>query len=137
MVYQLLPIKKKKVFEFLFENGKWFKEGNLKAVVYPRESYRLEESTIKVYYAVNVSKKVSKKSVVRNRIKRLLRESLRKTAKIDMEDSFVRFQYIFLNWIQAPNRPCEIRLADVYPTVRKILFNAYDYFKDLSVGVQN
>jgi len=125
------------VFDFLFEKGKWFKEGNLKAIVYPREPYEVEEGTIKIYYAVNVSKKISKKSVVRNRIKRLLRESLRKIAKIDMEDSFGRFQYIFLNWLQSPNRPCEIRLADVYPTVRKLLLNACDYFKDLSVGVRN
>lgn len=125
------------MFDFLFKNGKWFKEGNLKAIVYPREPYRCEEDTIKIYYAVNVSKKISKKSVVRNRIKRLLRESLRKTAKIDMEDSFGQFQYIFLNWLQSPNRACEIRLADVYPTVRKLLLNAYDYFQDLSLGARN
>lgn len=137
MIYKLEPIKKKRVFEFLFENGKWFKEGNLKAIVYPRESFEFGYGTVKIFYAVSVSKKVAKRAVVRNRIKRLLRESLRKASKIDMEDSFGRFQYVFLNWTQAPNRASEIRLADVYPTVKNLLVDACKYFKDISTETQN
>jgi len=126
--YKLETIKRKKEFEFLFENGKRFSQGNLRLVVFPKSEEEINAEPYKIYYAVHVSKKTSKKSVVRNRIKRLLRESLRFLARNNMNDKLHIFKYIFLGWIQAPQRACEIRLKDVLPHVELGLTSAVNYF---------
>lgn len=128
MKYKLESIKRKKEFEFLFEFGKRISDGSLRTVVLQKNEYELQTQPEKVFYAVFVSKKTSKKAVVRNKIKRLLRESLRLLAKNDMNDRLKIFKYIFLNWISAPQRPCEIHLKDVIPSVQKALSKAYFLF---------
>ncbi|MEJ5287601.1 MAG: Ribonuclease P protein component [Candidatus Kapaibacterium sp.] len=126
MNLKLEPIKRKKDFEILFENGKRFSVGSLRLVVLPKspDEQNLECVTT-VFFAVQVSKKSTKKAVVRNRIKRLLRESLRFLAKNTMKEKIVMFKYIFLGWVEAPRRACEIRLRDVLPVVEKGLNIAF------------
>lgn len=128
MNYQIESIKRKKEFDYLFSKGKRFSEGNLRLVVLPKNSEELEKEPFKLFYAVQVSKKATKKAVVRNRIKRLLRESLRFLAKNTMNDKLYIFKYIFLGWVFAPQRPCEIHLKDVLPSVEKALSDAYQLF---------
>ncbi len=136
MKYKLETIKRQKEFEFLFENGKRFSSCSLRAVVLPKTATELENEKCTIRYAVQVSRKVTKKSVVRNRIKRLLRESLRKISKEEMKDKIYIFKYIFLNWLTAPKRPCEIHLSDVYPLTYSVLNEAYLYFAKNDKGEQ-
>ncbi|ROL60108.1 ribonuclease P protein component [Bacteroidetes/Chlorobi group bacterium MS-B_bin-24] len=133
--YKLETIKRKKEFELLFQQGKRFYRDNISAVVLPKSQSELEAEKFLVRYAVQVSRKVTKKAVVRNRIKRLLRESIRKLAKEDMNEKLFIFKYIFLNWSSAPKRPCEIHLADVFPFAHSVLEDAYSFFsKNLARG---
>ncbi|MGB9771772.1 MAG: ribonuclease P protein component [Candidatus Kapaibacteriota bacterium] len=119
MNYKLETIKRKKVFELLFANGKRFSIGSLRLVVLPRGRGEPEAELNKIFYAVQVSKKATKKAVVRNRIKRLLRESLRYLARSGMKEKLHSFKYIFLGWVDAPQRACEISLKDILPIVEK------------------
>ncbi len=128
MKYKLESIKRKKEFEFLFQFGKRISDGSLRIVIVPKNEYELQTQPEKVFYAVFVSKRTSKKAVVRNKIKRLLRESLRFLAKQDMNDKLKFFKYILLNWLSAPQRPCEIHLKDVIPSVQNALSKAYFFF---------
>ncbi|MGQ9819261.1 MAG: ribonuclease P protein component [Candidatus Kapaibacteriales bacterium] len=135
MQYKFEPIKRKKLFEFLFQNGERFSSGSLRTVIYP--SHLKEPPTaFTVYYAVYVPKKQARKSVVRNRIKRLLRVALRKVVADDLSERFWVIQYIWLGWWTAPLRPCEISLWDVYPVVREVLSQAVNKYsiENLEVG---
>lgn len=127
MQYKFEPIKRKKLFDFLFANGKRFSLGSLRAVIYPLH-WKEQPSKATINYAVYVPKKNARKAVVRNRIKRLLRVALRKVATEDLPERFWVIQYIWLGWLTAPSRPCEISLWDVYPSVKNILSKAVDYF---------
>lgn len=73
-----------------------------------------------IKFGVTVSKRNAKKAVVRNRIRRLLRESLIRISKQSPEmlsniDKFV------IIWKTAPSHPGMIKLKDIEPTV-KLLF---------------
>ncbi|MCX7909832.1 MAG: ribonuclease P protein component [Ignavibacteria bacterium] len=128
MKYKLETIKRQKDFDYLFANGKRFSEGNLRLVVLPKSENEIENEPNKIFYAVQVSKKATKKAVVRNRIKRLLRESLRFIAKSQMSNMLSIFKYIFLGWVAAPQRACDIHLNDVLPSVQKAISVAYFFF---------
>ncbi len=65
-------LKKRKEFEAIFERGKTIKGKNI-IVKY------LENRTGETKVGIIVSKKVSKKAVERNKIKRRLREAIRRT----------------------------------------------------------
>lgn len=127
MQYKFEPIKRKKLFEYLFQNGKRFSSGSLRIVAYPSN---LKETPLlfTINYAVYVPKKQARKAVVRNRIKRLLRVALRKVVSEDLPERFWVIQYLWLGWWSAPMRPCEISLWDVYPVVKNVLSQAVDYF---------
>ncbi|HOK00650.1 MAG TPA: ribonuclease P protein component [Candidatus Paceibacterota bacterium] len=64
-------LKKKKDFEEVFKNGKSYKENSLQLKF-------LENNLKTSRFGFVVSKKFSKKAVVRNKIKRRLREIIRK-----------------------------------------------------------
>lgn len=127
MLYKFEPIKRQKLFDFLFQNGKRFSEGALRAVVYPSD-VKVQSTKFTIFYAVYVPKKQVRKAVVRNRIKRLLRVALRKVATDDYPDSFWIVKYVWLGWNSAPNRPCEISLGDVYPSVKNVMSQALNFF---------
>jgi len=67
-------LKKTKDFQGVFSKGKGFREGNLFLKVGVGS-----EGTTK--FGIVVSKKVAKQAVVRNRIRRLLKEALRQEAE--------------------------------------------------------
>ncbi len=121
---KLETIKRKKEFECLVTNGFWLREGPLKSVILFREDCQLETNFYKIIYAVTVSRKTTKKAVVRNRIKRLLRESFRKVASEDFPNDIWKIHYILFQWTVAPQRACEINLWAVYPTVKKLIETA-------------
>ena len=67
-------LKKTREFQEVFAQGKGFREGNL---LLKRKVSKIEE----VKFGIVVSKKVAKQAVVRNRIRRVLREALRQETK--------------------------------------------------------
>ncbi len=128
MKFRLESIKRKKEFEYLFANGIRISYDKLRAIILFKSKAELDNEPRKIFYAVFVSKKATKKSVVRNRIKRLLRESLRLLARTEMVEKINVIKYLYLNWTSAPKRPCEIRLHDVFPLVHCIIEKAYNNF---------
>lgn len=74
-----------------------------------------------IYYAVSISKRVAIKASVRNRIKRLLRESLRITLAGVSDEALQRVRYLALSWREAPQHPKLISLKDVLPLVNELI----------------
>jgi ribonuclease P protein component len=121
MNIRIKSIKSKKEFAALFHKGKRFYEKDAHIIIKYKEKPELETfSTLKI--ACSAGKRLSKKAVVRNRIKRLMRESLRAMIS-DPAFSIVfnKIDVIWIFWHYAPKRPSEIRLGDVEPTVRKLV----------------
>lgn len=76
-----------------------------------------------IFFAVSVSKKISKKAVVRNRIKRLMRESMRKALKENSDYLQWSGRAIFF-WRIPIKKPQHIKLSDVYPLVLGLIKQA-------------
>lgn len=75
-----------------------------------------------VWYGVSVPKRVAKSAVVRNRIKRLLRESLRRVLTDHEEQCRVAgITTIVTIWREAPESATLIGLHDVLPVVEKAM----------------
>lgn len=105
---RLATIKKQKRFQEVFTNGKKFSTSKLFVVIDDKSSS--EVNTIE--YAVIVSKKISKRAVVRNRVKRLLRECLRYYIHLLIDDK-MQIKSILLFWRTPVKHAKMIRLSDV------------------------
>ena len=117
----LESLKGKKNFDELFKAGLRYKVEDLLAVVIKNDSSKNNPSSNRIiFYAVAVSKRIAKKAVVRNRIKRLLRESIR-LLFIKNPDNFEIISKIILMWRNAPVKPAFIKLNDVMPIVEKMM----------------
>jgi ribonuclease P protein component len=117
----LESLKGKKNFDELFKAGLRYKVEDLLAVVIKNDSSKNNPSSNRIiFYAVAISKRTAKKAVVRNRIKRLMRESLRLLLKKNPENFEVISQMILM-WRNAPKKPAFIKLSDVMPIVEKIV----------------
>lgn len=83
---------------------------------------RMNTTENTIFLGVSVGKRTAKKAVVRNRIKRLLRESVRKII-VDMTDKGQQpnFKTIIINWRFAPKKPNEISLADILPKIEELI----------------
>ena len=81
-----------------------------------------------IYYGVAVGKKVAKKAVVRNRIKRLMRESLRIAVKKIEVEKKLPIKKIIISYHSAPKHPMQIGLNNVLPAVENLLKQAYLYY---------
>jgi ribonuclease P protein component len=129
IAYQLVSLKGKNNFSYVYGNGIKLYERNTLAFVTrrainPEESADTREPLV-ISYAVVIGKRASKKAVVRNRVKRLLRESIKQslvelqiTNKIEMIESMIFIRK------KAPNHPMLIRLEHVKPEIISIL-NCY------------
>ncbi len=105
---RLATIKKQKRFQEVFANGKKFSTSNLFVVIECNET-----NSNAIEYAVVTSKKVSKRAVVRNRIKRLLREVLRQYVHLLLVGC-PHISAIILFWRTPVAKPSLIRLTDVF-----------------------
>ena len=127
------PVKGFGVFSAVWQAGKKIKKYPvLTSVVYDLQSveltpYRFEimSEPNAIFVGVSISKRRAKKAVVRNRIKRLLREAARLTIK-EMEDLEIgiNFKVICISAMKAPQSPKEVSLKDLLPAVRKAMFAA-------------
>lgn len=74
-----------------------------------------------------VSKRTAKKAVVRNRVRRLLKESADSIFK-ENPDYLQIFDRFALSWRSAPKSPGMIRLSDVKPIVENLFERAADRY---------
>jgi ribonuclease P protein component len=145
---QLKPLKGKKRFDELFKKGIRFKGNDCMAVVKPISLSVIPDSECvetgnpitpliifptgsgirfrTIFFAVSISKKNAKKAVVRNRVKRLMRESLRQLLS-EKAFLFEKIEEIALIWRNAPDNPKFINLNDVKPAVAKLMMNISNF----------
>lgn len=128
----LIPIRGKKNFDKIFAEAKKFKSDSLNSFIRFRPILPKDEAEgVKLYFAVSVSKKISKKAVVRNRIKRLLRESLRfAIIQPYFCEKIVFIESIILIWKKPVLSPKMIKLKDVIPELFYVLKSAIIYFEE-------
>lgn len=121
--YYLKSLKGKNTFSQAYSSGKKFYRDDAFAVF----CYN-NEKTINYYIGISVGKKASKKAVIRNRIKRLIRESIRVIMK-ELKEDAIEFaaDKIIIGWRTAPKRPGMITLDDVLPEIRDLFADAHRY----------
>ncbi len=127
------PLKEKNRFSSGYKNGQSFYEKPAKAIICIKDSpcFQIKPGDEDIIYlGVSVSKRTAKKAVVRNRIKRLLRESVRHVAKEEDPDCLRKLQSIILIWYNAPDMPSLISLNDVLPIVQKLFDRIREYVKN-------
>lgn len=116
----LLPLKGHNIFSVLFAKSKKISNDSV-LIAYTDEVIdiieRKKNDSNDILYGVTISKRLAKKAVSRNRVKRLLRESLR----IILKDEEVSFKYIIISWRKKVNNPKEINLGIVKPKVEDLL----------------
>lgn len=123
---QIRPLKGFNAFNRVYGKGKKFVDRDILAVVVYNKTrnddfkIRDVDSSEYIYVGVGVSKKVCKKAVVRNRIKRLLRVSVR---SYFINQSINCLKYVTLMWRQRIESSSLISLKDVEPKVHQILNN--------------
>mgnify|MGYP001544482358 FL=1 len=121
----LKPLKGFNSFQEVMKNGKRFRSKNLLASV-----QFCSDNENEIYFGVSIGKKKARKAVVRNRVKRLLRESLRKKAK---ENAFPkRLKKIILIRLSAPEKPGLINLKDINPEIEILVNNINAYVNKLN-----
>lgn len=133
IVLLIKPIKGFNSFSPVYQSGKKFYDKELTAVFITDLRYhglvRNCNDLNTFYYGVSAGKKYIKKAVVRNRVKRLLRESIRKIfyERFHNFDN-TPFLYAVFSWRKAPQHPALINLDDVYPSVENVFNSAEKYF---------
>lgn len=125
---KLKSIKGFKAFNAVFDSGKKFKTSDVLGVFCDKSSSAVNryESGNAIYYGVTVSKRIAPKAVMRNRIKRLLREALRQTFKSINYDSF-NYDIILISWRFVPKHPKQLRLDYVLKQVAQLIDKANKY----------
>lgn len=136
---KIVPVKGFDSFTNAYKSGTKFWEKNCHAsFTFCASEPDMTISQPIVYYGVSISKRRAKKAVVRNRIKRLLRESIRECAKkyVSSDGEYPFEKFIFI-WKNAPGHPKLICLADVLPEVERLFNMAHSHYKVKKRGSQN
>lgn len=126
VIITIKPIKGVKAFSDAIKNSKRFRSE--KAIAYVcfyhnsdlTSDCKEQNSTFILNYGIILSKKIIKKAVVRNRIKRLIRESLRIIARENGEQ-LTNVKSIILSWNRNPMHPKLIKLDEVLSEIRDLI----------------
>lgn len=129
IAYKLVSLKGKNNFSFVYGNGIKLYEKNTLAFITRRAINPGEHTdarkTLVISCAVVIGKRASKKAVVRNRVKRLLRESIKQAlADLQVKNNIEMIESMIFIRKKAPNHPMLIRLEHVKPEIVSIL-NSY------------
>jgi ribonuclease P protein component len=127
MLIKLSPIKGYGSFNEVYMSGKKFYSKNLNSVITFGEKPNNTNAHI-INFGVTISKKTAKKAIIRNRIKRLLRESFRALLKETDSSKLIFIDKIIFSYQKAPAYPNQICLTDVMPAVQNILEQAYFFY---------
>lgn len=124
------PIKGFKAFNRVFDAGKKFRSKDALGVFCKKGTEIINKyaECNAIYYGVTVPKKLAPKAVMRNRIKRLLRVSIRESLR-NIEYSNINFDIFIITWRNIPQNPREIRLKDVLPQVGSLIEKANTFYK--------
>jgi len=121
MQVNIQSLKGHNCFNEVFQTGKKFYAKNLFSVVLYHT--KLPSAPI-IHYGVTISKRLEKKAAVRNRIKRLLRESIRLLIKELKPSSLLNIDRIIFAYQKKLDPTKQITLNEVMPAVRHILEQA-------------
>ncbi len=113
-------------FRSVFSEGKRFVHPALVLIVQYRQQ-RQPSPSVSVSFGVGVRRGAP--AVTRNRIKRLLRESLRRYFREHPEKAKF-FDAVILIWRTLPNRARQLRFESVYTTVKQLLEQAVQQYAD-------
>lgn len=134
-VMRLQPLKGYDAFGNVFRTGRRFSNGKLTALVVFRPpvsasaAYTAGTAEQQIVYFGVTARKRTRPAVLRNRIKRLLRESMRQIAREHNCATSSPFCELVLVWNAVPSRPSLLRLATVLADVREVLDRATDYYR--------
>lgn len=132
------PLRSAKGFQAFsnyFRAGKKFSTTRILVSIAPRKAQsNTEEGNFSaspcVYFGVS-AKRRTRPAALRNRIKRLLRESLRLLFKERQErGNQFQFESVILIWNDIPKKVSLLSLHDVFPVVQEILESAEKYFEE-------
>jgi len=116
------PLKGHGAFEAVLRNGRRFTSGAATVTVIQTQDGTSANS---LEVGVMVGKRYAAKAVVRTRIRRLLRVSIRRViAQHEAQVSSKNISVVLLGWRQGRSRPCDIHLSDVYPHVERAMLSA-------------
>ncbi len=128
----LTPIKGNLLFQSIFKKSK--KISNSKLAIYivfrnnsnqGRQAEDCAKHPIAIKYAAMVKKKIVKKAVCRNKVKRLvrvsLRELLRDPANLDLS---MHTQYVIVMWNSPLGKPNELKLSEVKQEIAELFARA-------------
>lgn len=136
------PLKGFNSFSSLFKTGKKFYEDNALGVfLFDFDKYEATNFTKSIdseffYLGVSVSKKNAKKAVVRNRIKRLLREAVKKIFQERYTQCEHHLRFGIIVWRAGVSHPAQIKLSDVYPALVQIFDNVDRFYKSKKIKAQ-
>ncbi len=123
---RLESLRGKRAFRLLFASGKRLLHPSLVLIV----RYRAQPQQTPPYrIAFGVSIRRGSSAVVRNRVRRLLRESLRQYFFEHPADARI-FDALILIWRRHPPKPSRLQLKDVYPVVSQMLRQAVRQYEE-------
>jgi ribonuclease P protein component len=141
---KIAPLKGKSAFASTMRSGKRFTEHTITGMVKfrkhtePAKAIAVESLRLEIALGVSIRKKAAKKATVRNRVKRLLRQSVRTVIREFTDagyfDSGNPFERVIIFCNSAPTVPSLMCLADIHIGVRAVLQSAYDYSQKHSLA---
>jgi ribonuclease P protein component len=121
-----------------FRRGRKFAAGNAILYVRPRRFATDSDAPLNpdhcIFIVCTVRKKEAPRAVLRNRVKRLIRESIRAwISAFTVENTDFPLLTIAVQWMRPPASPRQISLADVQPVIHELLWQALRSFGGYSI----
>ncbi len=114
-------LKSKKIIDKLFSEGKSYFSFPIKLVYIKLKD---KDGSHGVQYSVSVSKRIFKKAVDRNRVKRQLRESIRLNMPIDFDkplDCYLALMFIYVGKEKLEYKTIEAGIKKLTPKITKLV----------------
>ncbi len=139
----IAPLKGKTAFASTMRSGKRFTGQLITGIVkFRSQSESVDRTTVesdilRITLGVSIRKKTAKKATVRNRAKRLLRQSVRMIIREFADAGYFAdgnpFDRVILFCNSAPATASQMHIADILSDVRAVLQSAFDYSQKYSL----